>query len=357
MEEQSLRHCSVLVIDDSASSRTLLATTLQDIGVGIVNTVPSGVAAIEHLRHSAYNAITSPTPPVDLIISEWEMEPLGGMMLLNWIRRNVASPDRFTRTVIMSGELDAEKVERARTAGANAVFAKPFTINSMRKHLLSVLFDNPPFFKTASYFGPDRRRHAQEVVLEDRRRIRKPYLEKIGTGANPDVGCFDMPHYLSEIAVGRPRERIDFEERNFAHQLLARFNEDYADWVLGDVEVLRLAFNLADENPEMRARNMSLMTNLVTRLEHEGALMGYPLISAFAHTLNTAIRADVRLWRQTSEIFDAALSGLDTVVRQNIRGDGGAVGKALNDSLGRLNKKLLYLHPQNLHRQGVALLR
>jgi len=357
MEEQGLRHCSVLVVDDSASSRTLLATTLHDIGVGIVNTVPHGVAAIEHLRHSTFSDINSATPPVDLVISEWDMEPVGGMMLLNWIRRNVASPDRFMRTVIMSGELDAEKVERARNAGANAVFAKPFTINGIRKHILSVLFGNPPFFKSESYFGPDRRRHTPDVVLEERRRIRKPYLEKIGTGTDPHIGCFDMPHYFSEVAVGRPRERINFEDRNWAHQVLARYNEDYADWVLGDVEVLRLAFRLADENPDMRARNMSLMTNLVTRLEREGQLLGYPLITAFAHTLNTAIRTDVRLWRQTAEIFDAALTGLDTVVRQNIRGDGGAVGKALGDSLGRLNKKLLYLHPHNPHRQGIAQLR
>lgn len=354
MEEQGLRHCSVLVVDDSASSRTLLTSTLHDIGVGIVNSVPNGVAAIEHLSHSTYSDITSATPPVDLVITEWDMEPVGGMMLINWIRRHMSSPDRFTRTVIMSGELDAEKVERARNAGANAVFAKPFTINGIRKHVLSVLFHNPPFFKTKSYFGPDRRRHATDVVLEERRRIQKPYGELLGTGANPDVGCFDLPHYFSEVAVGRPRNRINFDERNLAHQVLSRHSEDYADWVIGDVDVLRLAFRLADQNPDMRARNISLMGNLVHRLEHEGDLLGYPLISAFAHTLSNAIKTDVRLWRQTSEIFDAALTGLDTVVRQNIRGQGGAVGKALNDSLGRLNKRLLYLRPQNIHLQDAV---
>ena len=96
------------------------------------------------------------------------------------------------------------------------------------------------------------------------------------------------------------------------------------------------------------------MGNLIHRLEREGALLGYPLISAFSHTLANAIKTDARLWRQTAEIFDAALSGLDTVVRQNVRGDGGAVGKALNDSLSRLNKKLLLLRPLNAHRQGIA---
>lgn len=354
MEEQGLRHCSVLVVDDSASSRTLLATTLHDIGVGYVNTVPNGVAAIEHLRHSTFSAMNSATPPVDLVITEWDMEPVGGMMLINWIRRHMDSPNRFTRAVIMSGELDAEKVERARNAGANAVFAKPFTINSIKKHIINVLFNNPPFFKSQSYFGPDRRRRAAEVVLEERRLITKPYSEMLGTGQAPDVGCFDLPHYFSDVAVGRPREGINVEERNGAHQSLTRFSEDYSDWVKGDVEVLRLAFRLADENPDMRARNMSLMANLVRRLEREGDLLGYPLITAFAHTLNNAIKTDFRLWQQTAEIFDAALAGLDTVVRQDIRGDGGAVGKALGESLSKLNKKLLNLRPTSPHRRGIA---
>lgn len=359
MEEHGLRHCSVLVVDDSASSRTLLSTTLHDIGVVTVNTVPNGVAAIEHLRHSTFSAMNSATPPVDLVITEWDMEPVGGMMLINWIRRHMDSPDRFTRTVIMSGELDAQKVERARNAGANAVFAKPFTISSIKKHLLNVLFNNPPFFKTQSYFGPDRRRRAADAVLEERRQIHKPYGEVLGRGPNPDVGCFDLPHYVSEVAVGRPREEINFIERNGAHQSLVSHSEDYPDWVKGDVEVLRLAFRLADENPTMRARNMSLMANLVRRLEREGALLGYPLITAFAHTLNNAIKTDVRLWHKTAEIFDAALCGLDTVVRQNVRGDGGAVGKALGESLSKLNKKLVNLRPLgaqtiNPHRRGVA---
>jgi len=354
MEKQGLKHCSVLIADGNAASRMLLTTTLHDIGVGIVNTVPNGVAAIEYLRHSALSSITGPTPPVDLLITEWEMAPVGGMMLINWVRRHEGSPDRFLRTVLMSGELDAEKVERARYAGANAVFAKPFSINSLRKHVVGVLVNNPPFFKAPKYFGPDRRRHAAEIVLEEHRRLKKPYGEVLGMGQDPSVGCFDLPHYLSEIAIGQKRERINYAERDWAHQRLAVYSEDYADWINGDVEGLRLAFRLADDNPAMRARSMALMENLIQRLEHEGVLLGYPLISAFSHTLANAIKTDARLWQKTSEIFDAALNGLDVVVRQNVRGDGGAVGKALHDSLRGLNKKLMNLRPLNAHRVGIA---
>lgn len=354
MNKQGLRHCSVLVADDSAASRTLLMTALHDIGVGIVNAVPSGAAAIEHLRHSALSSISGPTPPVDLLITEWEMAPVGGPMLINWVRRHMSSPDRFMRVVIMSGELDAEKVERARDIGANAVFAKPFSINSLRKNIAAVVAANSPFFKAPNYFGPDRRRNTAEVILDERRTVENPYGEALGTGAVPDLGCFELPHYVREITLGHSRVDMNFAERIRAHQELAPHSEDYVDWVRGDMTALRYAFQLANDNPAMRARSMALMENLIVRLEREGALMGYPLITAFAHTLANAIKTDIQLWRKTSEIFDAALTGLDVVVRQNVRGDGGAVGLALNESLKGLNTKLINLRPVNAHRVGIA---
>lgn len=354
MDEKGLKYCSVLVADENPSSRALLVSTLQDVGVGVVSSVANGAAAIEHLRHSNHTVLNSNTPPVDLLITEWDMEPVGGMMLLNWVRYHAESPDRFLRTMIMSGDLDSEKVERARGAGANAVFAKPFSINSLRKHVLNVMGANPAFFKSNAYFGPDRRRHATEVVLEERRAIKKPYIETLGKGADPNVGCFDLPHYLAEVAHGRMRDQIDVQEKFQAHHLLAPHSQTYAQWVLGDVEVLRLAFRLSDQNEDMRGRNISLMTNLVNRLELEGTLMGYPLISAFARTLARAIKVDIRMWAQTREIFDAAINGLDIVVRQDIRGDGGALGQELSVQLRKLDKKLMAPLPINPHRKGVA---
>ncbi|MCW8915700.1 MAG: response regulator [Magnetovibrio sp.] len=354
MDEKGLKHCSVLVADDNPSSRALLVSTLQDIGVGVVSSVSSGAAAIEHLRHSNHTTMSSKTPPVDLLITEWDMEPVGGMMLINWIRRHADSPDRFTRIVIMSGDLDAEKVERARNAGANAVFAKPFSVNTLRKHVLNVLGNNPAYFKTSNYFGPDRRRNVADVLLEDRRNIKKPYIEALGSGMAPEVGCFDLPHYIGDIALGRPRDQVNTQSKFDAHQDLIDHSETYAAWVCGDVEVLRLAFRLSDQNVDMRKRNISLMSNLVNRLEMEGAFMGYPLITAFARTLTRAIKVDIRLWVQTREIFDAALNGLDIVVRQDIRGDGGALGQELSAQLRKLDKKLMAPLPVNAHRKGVA---
>jgi len=354
MAEQRLQHCSVLVVDDSAPSRTLVATTLHDIGVGAVNTVPHGAAAIAYLQHCASGAMQGPTPPVDLVISEWDMEPVGGMMLMNWLRRSADSPDRFMRTAIMSASLDMEKVEHARAAGVHAVFTKPFTINGLRKHVTTVLESNPPFFKTPSYFGPDRRRRAADAVLDERRAIAYPHREVLGGGEDAEVGCFDLPDYLGQILDGGARARVDFAQRNAAHGILAPYREDYADWVRRDVNVLRLAFRTARGNPDLRARNLAVMHGIVLRLEREAAYMDYPLIAALAHTLKNALQADQRLWRQVEDIFGAAIQGLEAVLRDRIRGHGGALGGAFGEALSSMNARLLRLQPVHAHRQGLS---
>lgn len=354
MTEQDLRHCSVLVVDDSAPARTLVATSLHDIGVGVVNTVPHGAAAIAHLEHGQLSSISGPTPPVDLVISEWDMQPVSGAMLTNWIRRSAASPDRFTRTVIMSGALDTEKVEDARAVGVNAVFAKPYTVTSLKKHVTSVLSQNPAFFKTTTYFGPDRRRQAADIVLDERRKIAHSHHEILGAGEDPNVGCFDLPHYPTKIMAGEKRAHMDYSQRYAAHQALAPFSEDYADWIRGDVNVLRLALRMADELPDMRARNLAVMHAIAMRLEREGAHLGYPLAAAFAHTLKNLLEADQRLWRSTVGIFNTAVHGLEAVVRGRVMGEGGATGIALHKSLTEMNGKLSLLKPMKAHRQGVT---
>jgi CheY-like chemotaxis protein len=343
MADLRLKNCSVLVVDDSAASRTLLATTLYDIGIGVVNTVPHGAAAIDYLERSVLSSMSGPTPPVDVVISEWDMEPVGGMMLMQWLRRSLSTPDRFLRAVIMSGALDMEKVEQARNVGVNAVFTKPFTINRLRKHLLSVVEGNPPFFKTPDYFGPDRRRRNTEAILSERRQVEHPVREVFGAGDDIEVGCFDLPNALAQILDGTPRMNLDFSQRNAAHELLAGYCEDYTDWVRRDIGVLRLAFRTANENAELRQRNFAIMHTIVQRLEREAEHMDYPLISALARTLKNALRSDVRLWHDTAEIFDTAIKGLETVMKQRISGHGGALGRALNESLANMDKKIFHL--------------
>ncbi|MBF0247543.1 MAG: response regulator [Alphaproteobacteria bacterium] len=353
MDSSGLKYCSVLVVDDSASSRTLLATTMQDIGVGRVTTVPNGIAAIEHMkRTSPASSMDGAYPPVDLMICEWDMEPVGGLMLANWVRRSADSPDRFTRCAIMSGSLDMEKIARARGAGVNTFLAKPFTIQSLKKGLLGVVMDNPPFYKSNTYFGPDRRRQNAEVP-EERRHLDLS-TKLFGEGDDPSVGCIKVPPYLAAIMTGRPRERLDFSFSNDIHTQLRGFREDYADWVRDDVRSLRETFAQANQDADHRISCLNRIKTLATRLKREGEALGYPLISAFAHTLNNAVKADERMWDSTSEIFDTAIKGLEAVARERIGGDGGPLGKALNASLIEMDEKLIRLTPVSGRRKGTV---
>ena len=80
--DNGLENVSVLVVDDHAPSRALVARALNDLGVGQVRTVANAAQALDHLQHSRLGIFSSAIPPVDLLITEWDMEPFGGALLL-----------------------------------------------------------------------------------------------------------------------------------------------------------------------------------------------------------------------------------------------------------------------------------
>ena len=57
----------------------------------------------------------------------------------------------------------------ARNAGANDFLVKPVSAKSVYLRIRSTMEHPPPFVRSQTYFGPDRRRTAKEFMGEDRR--------------------------------------------------------------------------------------------------------------------------------------------------------------------------------------------
>lgn len=172
-----LAHLSVLVVDPSQANRELLASTLKDVGVGTVRKVSNGLQAIEYLKGAKASFGTPSNPPVDLILTEIDTDPVDGFMLARWVRRHTESPNHFMRVMIISGGLNMDNIRRGRNTGISDFIAKPFTLNSLRDRIFSAIQNFRPFVLVSEYFGPDRRRHLVPPKTEDRR-----------THADPKIG-------------------------------------------------------------------------------------------------------------------------------------------------------------------------
>jgi two-component system, chemotaxis family, chemotaxis protein CheY len=114
---------SILVVDDSAMVRETLSQFLALLGFCQVDCAVDGSDALRKLR----------TKPYDLVISDWEMEPMPGNQLIRTMRGEDAL--RQIPLITVSGAASAEE---ANQAGADGFLAKPFRMAALRAKIEQV---------------------------------------------------------------------------------------------------------------------------------------------------------------------------------------------------------------------------
>ena len=175
----NLRDFTVLVVEDNGFIRRLLYTALKALSVGEVITTAHGGEAIEVLKSRGARGAAADGQPVDIVVSNWQMSPVDGTMLLRWVRRHKESANRFMPFLMVTGYADEDKVAEARDLGVTEFLAKPFSVNTMSERVLSVIDKPRHFLLTAAYFGPDRRRQQLSFEGPDRRVMKEEDMEII----------------------------------------------------------------------------------------------------------------------------------------------------------------------------------
>lgn len=171
MTDYSFQRFSVLVVEDNSYLSTLLLQCLKAIGVGNVRQASDGGEAIDILNLMKKDPTKAGLMSVDLIISNWQMSPVDGLLLLRWVRRHKDSPHRFIPFIMLTGYADRDKVSQARDMGVTEILAKPFSVSSIAKRLLQVIDRPRQFVHTPDYFGPDRRRRDHGAPGSQERRV------------------------------------------------------------------------------------------------------------------------------------------------------------------------------------------
>jgi two-component system chemotaxis response regulator CheY len=113
----------ILVVDDLTSMRTALRQALARLGFSDVMECADGAEALTALRGN----------DISLVISDWQMEPMDGLLLLEAMRAD----DTLKQLpfILMSGETEPDLERRATAAGAQWVLSKPFGADALRRAL------------------------------------------------------------------------------------------------------------------------------------------------------------------------------------------------------------------------------
>ncbi|HUO90498.1 MAG TPA: response regulator [Rhizomicrobium sp.] len=151
----------VLVVDDNQHMRRLVVTVLQAFGVAQIVEAADG----EH----AWAAVRETNP--DVVFLDWMMEGMSGLELVKLIRTSSQSPNPFVPIIMLTGYTLLDHVRQARDAGVNEFLAKPVSVKAIMTRLVAVIENPRPYVRTKSYFGPCRRRRAQEEYRGPERRV------------------------------------------------------------------------------------------------------------------------------------------------------------------------------------------
>jgi two-component system, chemotaxis family, chemotaxis protein CheY len=117
----------VLIVDDTTTSRALLRSGLDEIGVTNVTFAVDGADAIAKINSAAPN----------LIISDINMPKVDGIKLLQSIRHY--GPTAKMAFIVLTSNSDKSVFQHAVSLGVNNYLMKPFTTDSLRTSIEAVV--------------------------------------------------------------------------------------------------------------------------------------------------------------------------------------------------------------------------
>ncbi len=141
---------SVLLVEDTVPMRKLVTSVLETLGVGTVRNAEEG--------EQGFNIFCQENP--DIVITDWHMQPMSGIELVQNIRKNPKSPNKTVPIIMMTGYSAMRRVSEARDMGTTEFLVKPFSANDLARRIAYVINQPRDFIVTDEFFGPDRRRRS-----------------------------------------------------------------------------------------------------------------------------------------------------------------------------------------------------
>lgn len=158
--DRMLERLKVLVVDDNHHMINIIKTILRGFEVKDFFDASNAADAFAIVRGT----------PIDLIITDFAMDPINGCEFTKLIRTAEDSPNHFVPIIMLTAYAERSKVEQARDAGVTEFCAKPVTATELYRKVCAVINTPRSFIRTNVYFGPDRRRRKDDSYRGKERR-------------------------------------------------------------------------------------------------------------------------------------------------------------------------------------------
>lgn len=115
----------VLVVDDMMTMRKIVLKSLKEMGfIDVIDAADGNLA---------WTALEKASPPVGLVISDWNMPNCSGLALLKKVRADA----RYAKLpfLLLTAESEAAQVKEALVSGATNYILKPFAADVLKAKL------------------------------------------------------------------------------------------------------------------------------------------------------------------------------------------------------------------------------
>lgn len=116
---------NVLIVDDYKTMLRVIRNLLNQIGFREIDEATDGQMALGMMGKKKY----------DLVISDWNMEPMTGLDLL----KSVRAANNNVPFIMVTAESKTENIIAAKTAGVNNYIVKPFNADTLKSKIVSVM--------------------------------------------------------------------------------------------------------------------------------------------------------------------------------------------------------------------------
>jgi two-component system chemotaxis response regulator CheY len=129
--EMTIHHFSnILIVDDSGAVRSVVRKLLTQLEFRNVDEAADGKVALEKISKTHFG----------LVISDWNMEPMNGQVLLEQVRANKEYAN--LPFIMMTADSTIDKIVQAKHAGVTCFINKPFRAEELQAKILQANANN-----------------------------------------------------------------------------------------------------------------------------------------------------------------------------------------------------------------------
>ena len=121
------KNMKIMIVDDYSTMLRIIRNLLRQLDFNNVDEANNGGDALQKLKESPFN----------LIISDWNMEPMTGLDLLKAVRAD--GKLKHIPFIMITAESKTENVVLAKQAGVSNYIVKPFNAETLKTKMASVI--------------------------------------------------------------------------------------------------------------------------------------------------------------------------------------------------------------------------